>query len=59
MNNVLKRIKINFSKPNSGMELVQVAILVAIAIILGLLFKDKILGFVNGVFSELQTTDYF
>lgn len=42
----------------SGMELVQVAILVAIAIALGLIFKDQITGFVNGVFDSLDSADY-
>lgn len=42
----------------SGMELVQVAILVAIAIALGLIFKDKITDFVNGVFNNLDSSDF-
>ena len=36
-----------------GMEMVQVAILVAIAIGLGLLFKDHITNFIETTFSSL------
>lgn len=38
-----------------GMEMVQVAILVAIAIILGLIFKNEITSFVNKTFEGLNT----
>lgn len=41
-----------------GMELVQVAILIAIAIFLGLIFKDKIGKFVNNVFGDLLKADF-
>ena len=37
-----------------GMELVQVAILVAIAIALGLIFKTQITDFVNKTFAGLK-----
>ncbi|MDR3294808.1 MAG: hypothetical protein LBT26_03115 [Clostridiales Family XIII bacterium] len=37
-----------------GMELVQVAILVGIAIFLGLIFKTQIGNFVTGVFDNLM-----
>ena len=37
------------------MELVQVAILVAIAIVIGLIFRTQIAAFVNDVFSKLST----
>ena len=36
-----------------GMELVQVAILIAIAIVIGLIFNKQITNFVNGVFKDL------
>jgi hypothetical protein len=39
----------------SGMELVQVAILVAIAIVIGLIFRTQIQGFVDDVFSNLSS----
>ncbi len=38
----------------SGMEMVQVAILVAIAIVLGLIFKTEITAFVNKTFEALN-----
>lgn len=38
----------------SGMEMVQVAILVAIAIVLGLIFKTEITAFVNRTFDALN-----
>ena len=36
-----------------GMELVQVAILIAIAVVVGLIFNKQIVSFVNGVFKDL------
>ena len=41
-----------FSK--KGMEMVQVAILVAIAIAVGLIFKDEIIDFVDTTFNNLN-----
>lgn len=38
----------------SGMELVQVAIMVAIAVGLGIIFKTQITDFVNDVFKNLD-----
>jgi hypothetical protein len=38
-----------------GMELVQVAILVAIAIVIGLIFRKQIEKFVTDVFSDLTS----
>lgn len=38
-----------------GMEMVQVAILVAIAIVLGLIFKTEITDFVNKTFESLDS----
>ena len=40
-------------KSKKGMELVQVAILVAIAVALGLIFKTEITEFVNKTFEGL------
>lgn len=42
-------------KRRKGMEFVQVAILVAIAVILGLIFKTEITEFVNKTFDTLNT----
>ena len=46
-----KRVKI---KSTRGMELVQVAILVALAVALGLIFKTEITDFVNKTFDGLS-----
>lgn len=40
-------------KSRKGMELVQVGILIAIAVGIGIIFKDKIGTFVNETFSAL------
>ncbi len=42
----------------SGMELVQVAILIAIAITVGLVFRDQIGKFVNKVFNSLLSKSF-
>ena len=41
-------------REHSGMELVQVAIMVAIAVALGLIFRTQITDFVNRVFEGLN-----
>ncbi len=41
-----------------GMELVQVAILIAIAIGIGLIFKSQITSFVNNTFSNLMDSGF-
>lgn len=41
-----------------GMEMVQVAILVAIAVGLGLLFKDQIGEFINQTFESLNKSNF-
>ena len=41
-----------------GMEMVQVAILVAIAVALGLIFKSQITTFVNTTFKALNTSKF-
>lgn len=43
------------AKRSSGMEMVQVAILVAIAIILGLIFKSEITSFINKTLASLNS----
>lgn len=47
-----------FLKNKQGMEMVQVAILVAIAVTLGIIFKDQISSFVNNTFDSLNSTDF-
>lgn len=46
--------RICFLRSRSGMELVQVAILVAIAVALGLIFRTQITDFVNRTFEGLN-----
>lgn len=41
-----------------GMEMVQVAILVAIAVGLGLIFKDRITDFINQTFDGLTNSGF-
>lgn len=41
-------------RSKKGMELVQVAILVALAVALGLIFKTEITDFVNKIFEGLD-----
>ncbi|MDD6311438.1 MAG: Flp1 family type IVb pilin [Firmicutes bacterium] len=41
-------------RSKKGMELVQVAILVAIAVAIGLIFKTQITDFVNDTFKGLE-----
>ncbi|MGN0673370.1 MAG: Flp1 family type IVb pilin [Anaerovoracaceae bacterium] len=52
----MKIIKVLRNK--SGMEMVQVAILVAIAIAVGLIFKTEITDFVNKIFSGLNSANF-
>lgn len=45
-------------RSKSGMEMVQVAILVAIAVALGIIFKTEITSFVNNTFSSLSKANF-
>ena len=54
----LFRLKNNLKDRTGGMELVQVAILIAIAVFLGLIFKDKIGKFVDTTFQGLLNADF-
>lgn len=47
-----------FTNNKKGMEMVQVAILVAIAIGLGLLFKSQIGGFISKTFETLNNSSF-
>lgn len=53
----MKRI-FNLINNQKGMEMVQVAILVAIAIGLGLIFKTQITEFINNTFSALNGSTF-
>ena len=52
---LLCKVMLLGQKKSEGMEMVQVAILVAIAIILGLIFKSEITAFVNKTLEALNT----
>ena len=41
-----------------GMEMVQVAILVAIAVAVGIIFKGSVTDFVNKVFGNLNSANF-
>ncbi len=45
-------------RSKSGMELVQVAILIAIAVALGIIFKASITDFVNRIFGNLNAANF-
>lgn len=45
-------------KNKRGMEMVQTAILIAIAVALGLIFKTQILQFVNNTFGSLSSAKF-
>ena len=42
----------------SGMEMVHVAVLICIAVAVGLVFKEKILAFVNSTFDGLLNSGF-
>ncbi|MBQ9890316.1 MAG: hypothetical protein IJM39_02800 [Firmicutes bacterium] len=54
MKKFINRLYIGLTTDDRGMELVQVAILIAIAVVIGLIFNKQITGFVNGVFKDLM-----
>lgn len=58
MDKIISRLNKNLRNSRAGMELVQVAILIAIAIVLGLIFKDKLKDFVDGVFDSLDRANF-
>ena len=41
-----------------GMEMVQVAILVAIAVAVGIIFKTSVVDFVNKIFGNLDAANF-
>ncbi len=41
-----------------GMEMVQVGILIALAVVIGLIFKERITEFVNGTFDKLMNSGF-
>ena len=55
---LIKRFNANRNHKNAGMEMVQVAILIAIAIAAGIIFRTQIAGFINNVFSGLKADSF-
>ena len=53
MKTFIVNLRKNLKNSSSGMELVQVAILIAIAVAIGVIFKTQITKFVNDVFKGL------
>ena len=51
-----KTLKKMFNK--RGMEMVQVAILVAIAVAVGIIFKSSVTDFVNKIFGNLNAANF-
>ena len=47
-----------FRNSKKGMEMVQVALLIAIAVGLGLIFKTQITAFVDNTFSNLMNSGF-
>jgi len=47
-------MKTLLKNPRGGMELVQVAIIIAIAIVVGLIFRSRVEEFIENVFSNLS-----
>ncbi len=56
MKKLNKKIRLIGNK--KGMEMVQVAILVAIAVAVGLIFKGSVLDFVNKIFGNLNAANF-
>lgn len=54
----MKKILKETFTSKKGMEMVQVAILIAIAVAVGLLFRTEIKGFVEGTFSSLSKASF-
>ncbi|HKK95579.1 MAG TPA: Flp1 family type IVb pilin [Anaerovoracaceae bacterium] len=48
----------NIFKKKDGMELIQAAILIAVAVGLGIIFKSEITSFVNETFSNLDASNF-
>ncbi len=58
MRNKRKDQKLRKKNYKKGMELVQVALLVSIAIGLALIFRTQITAFVDGIFSNLMSSGF-
>lgn len=54
----IKKKMIRALTNKKGMEMVQVAILVAIAVAVGIIFKSSIVDFVNRIFGNLDAANF-
>lgn len=57
----MRRIKYRFAMllgNKKGMEMVQVAILIAIAVAAGIIFKSSVVDFVNRIFGNLDAANF-
>lgn len=54
---VISELTVNLNN-KKGMELVQVAILIAIAVVVGIIFKTSIVDFVNRIFGNLDAANF-
>ncbi len=57
INNICKKI-VNKVKDTKGMEMIQVAILIGIAVAVGIIFNGKIIAFVNEIFNGLDNANF-
>lgn len=55
---LIRKFNTKYNHKNAGMEMVQVAILIAIAIAAGIIFRTQIAGFINNVFSGLKADSF-
>ena len=52
-------LKLNLAlRSKKGMEMVQLAILIAIAVVVGIIFKSSVTEFVNRVFGNLDAANF-
>ena len=52
-------LKLNMAlRSKKGMEMVQVAILIAIAVVVGIIFKSSVTDFVNRIFGNLDAANF-
>ena len=58
MNKKRKSLHIHLIRNKRGMEMIQVAILIAIAVTLGLIFKTQITDFVEDTFGSLSSAKF-
>ena len=61
MLNKVKQAAFRLAMPiqkKKGMEMVQVAILVAIAVAVGIIFKSSVTDFVNKIFGNLNAANF-